>query len=172
VDRIDPQFFLGGSVDPFAAFLLQRSLKTLALRVTRQNENARSVVAAIESHPAVSRVHYPGRGSPEEEAIASRQMRGRGGTLAISLRGGGAAAQRFLARLEIVQVATSLGGVESLACRPADTSHRHLTPAQMAQRGIDEGLVRISLGIEDSADLARDITQALDAANVPAPPPL
>jgi cystathionine beta-lyase/cystathionine gamma-synthase len=140
--------------------------------VARQNENARTVVAAVEHHPAVLQVNYPGRSSPEEEQIATRQMRGRGGVLSISLRGGAEAAERFLARLEIIEVASSLGGVESLASRPAATSHRHFSPEELARRGIDAGLVRLALGIEEPADLVRDVTQALDAASTRAPPPL
>lgn len=172
LDRIDPGQRFGSSIDPFAAFLLHRSLKTLGLRVVRQNENARAVVAAVEHHPAVSRVHYPGRGSPEEEQLAARQMRGRGGVLSLSLRGGAEAAERFLSRLEIIVVASSLGGVESLASRPPATSHRHFSPEELARRGIDPGLVRLSLGIEEPADLVRDVTQALDAAGAGTPPPL
>ena len=165
VERIDPGQRFGASLDPFAAFLLHRSLRTLGLRVARQNENARAVVTAIEHHPAVAQVHYPGRGSPEEEQIAARQMQGRGGVLSVSLRGGADAAERFLARLEIIEVAASLGGVESLASRPAATSHRHFAPEELARRGIDPGLVRLALGIEEPADLVRDVTQALDAAS-------
>jgi len=170
--RIDPARAFGASIDPFAAFLLHRSLKTLALRVARQNETGRSVAEALARHPAVARVHYPGRGSPEEEEIAARQMRGRGGMVSLSLRGGAAAVERFLTHLEIVQVAASLGGVESLASVPVQTSHRHLSEAQLAARGIDAGLVRLSLGIEETADLVRDITEALDASGAASPPPL
>ena len=167
LERVDPHQELGGSLDPFSAFLLHRSLKTLALRVARHNETGRTVVAALERHPAVERLYYPGRSSAEEEQIAARQMRGRGGMLALAVRGGGAAADRFLAHLRIVEVAASLGGVESLASRPAATSHRHLTPEERARIGIDEGLVRLSLGIEDPPDLVRDISEALDASARP-----
>ena len=164
LDRIDPHQELGGSLDPFSGFLLHRSLKTLALRVARQNETGRTVVAALERHPAVERLCYPGRASAEEEQLAARQMRGRGGMLAIAVRGGAAAAERFLAHLRIIEVAASLGGVESLASRPAATSHRHLTAGERARSGIDDGLVRLSLGIEDAPDLVRDISEALDAS--------
>lgn len=166
LDRLDPHQVLGGSLDPFPAFLLERSLKTLALRVARQNETARAVVEATARHPSVARVHYPGRAGSEEETIAARQMRGRGGMVSLSLHGGAAAAEAFLSRLRIVEVASSLGGVESLASRPSATSHRHLSADERARRGIDDGLVRLSLGIEEAADLVRDITEALDATPV------
>ncbi len=166
LDRIDSARALGAPLDPFAAFLLSRSLRTLALRVARQNESGRMVADALARHPAVARVFYPGRSSPEEEAIAARQMGGRGGVLTLSLRGGGPAVDRFLGALELVHVASSFGGVESLACAPTRTSHRHLSPADLSIRGIDASLVRLSLGIEETADLLRDLTTALDALPV------
>jgi cystathionine gamma-synthase len=161
--RIDGQGYLGASPDPFAAFLLARSLKTLSLRVARQNENGRRMVEALAHHPAVRRVYYPGRNSPEEETIAARQMRGRGGMLSLTLRGGPSAVDPFLRRLRFVHVASSLGSVESLACVPAITSHRHLTEAELAARGIDGAMIRFSLGVEEPDDLVRDVTEALDA---------
>ncbi len=170
--RIDPKRVLGAPLDPFAAFLLHRSLKTLALRVERQNENGRAVASALASHPAVRRVYYPGRAGEEEEAIAARQMRGRGGVLSLSLAGGAEAVERFLQGLSIVQVASSLGGVESLVSVPVQTSHRHLGPEALAARGIDAGLVRIALGIEETEDLVRDLRAALDRASSSAPPAL
>ena len=163
VDRIDAQTYFGAALDPFAAFLLARSLKTLALRVARQNANGAAVAAAAAEHPAVARVHYPGRASAEEEAIAARQMRGRGGVLALSLRGGGPALERFLSHLRFAHVAASLGGVETLVSVPKLTSHRHMSDEELRTAGIDDGLVRIALGIEDTADLVRDVTEALDS---------
>ncbi|HUI38465.1 MAG TPA: aminotransferase class I/II-fold pyridoxal phosphate-dependent enzyme, partial [Thermoplasmata archaeon] len=152
---------LGPTLDPFAAFLLARGLKTLGLRVARQNDNGLAVARALREHPGVSRVHYPGWASDSEEAIARRQMRGRGGVVAFSLVGGLDAAHRFLDRLRLVHVAASLGGVESLVSLPSETSHHNLTPAERAARGIDEGLVRLSVGIEEADDLVRDLTEAL-----------
>jgi cystathionine beta-lyase/cystathionine gamma-synthase len=169
VGRIDPKQVLGAPLDPLAAFLLQRSLRTLPLRVERANENGRVVSAELARHPAVRAVFYPGTSSAEEESIAARQMRGRGGVVTLSLRGGKTAVDRFLRPLEIVQVASSLGGVESLASVPVDTSHRHLDPAGLAVRGIDGSLVRLALGIEDPADLLRDLRGALDATQSPVP---
>jgi cystathionine beta-lyase/cystathionine gamma-synthase len=171
VRRIDPHHALGATPDPFAAFLLDRSLKTLALRVARQNENGRRVADALAAHPAVARVHYPGRAGPEDEAIAVRQMRGRGGMVGVSLAGGAPAVDRFLRSLVLVEVASSLGGVESLASVPAETSHRHDPPERRHALGIDDGFVRLSLGIEDPDDLVRDLTSALDAARSVRPTP-
>jgi cystathionine beta-lyase/cystathionine gamma-synthase len=163
LSRIDAKGDLGSTLDPFAAYLLGRSLKTLALRVARHNENGRKVAEALAGHPLVRRVHYPGRGSAEEETIASRQMRGRGGMVTVSLNGGAEVAERFLRRLRFVHVASSLGGVDSLASVPGLTSHRHLSPEERERRGIDDGLIRFSFGIEDPEDLVRDLTEALDS---------
>ena len=163
ISEIDPKGYLGAAADPFAGFLLLRGLRTLALRMARHNENALAVATAVRHHPEVARVHYPGWAGPEEEEIARRQMRGRSGMLSLSLRGGSSAAERFLDHLRFVHVAASLGGVESLASVPRKTSHRHLSDSELADRGIDEGLVRLSFGIEDTADLVRDVTEALNA---------
>jgi cystathionine beta-lyase/cystathionine gamma-synthase len=173
LDRVDAHQRLGSAPDPFAAFLLTRSLRTLALRVARQNENGARVAEAVAEHPAVARVHYPGWASEEEEEIAARQMRGRGGVVTLALKGGTSAVDRFLHHLTFVHVAASLGGVESLASVPVQTSHVHLDAAARAAAGIDERLVRLSLGIEDTDDLVRDISGALDAvAGTPASSPL
>jgi cystathionine beta-lyase/cystathionine gamma-synthase len=152
---------LGAPLDPFAAFLLARGLKTLALRVERQNATGARVAQALRTMPGVARVYYPGMGSDAEEAIASRQMRGRGGMVAFSLSGGLESAHRFLDRLRLVHVAASLGGVESLVSLPMETSHAHLSPDERAARGLDDGLVRLSLGIEEPDDLLRDLSNAL-----------
>ena len=107
---------------------------------------------------------HPNRELPEEE-IARRQMRGRGGVVSVSLRGGASALDRFLRHLRLVHVASSLGSVESLASVPGETSHRHLSDAERAERGIDAGLVRLSLGVEDPDDLVRDLREALDTVD-------
>lgn len=164
VGRVDPHQVLGTPLDPFAAFLLHRSLTTLPLRVGRINSNAVAVAAALAREENVVRVHYPGRASPEEEAVATRQMRGRGGLVSVSLQGGAGASDRFLSALEIFEVASSFGGVESLASLPRSTSHRHLSPREREERGIDDGFVRLSVGIEDEPDLVRDVVGAARAA--------
>jgi cystathionine gamma-synthase len=163
--RVDPvHSTLGGVLDPFAAFLLARGLRTLELRVSRQNDSARRIADQLRSHPNVSRVYYPGSASPEQEEVARRQMGGRGGMVSVVVRNGLEGARRFLRGLRFVHVASSLGGVESLASIPSETSQRHLTPAERAARGIDPGLVRISVGLEDPDDLLRDLGEALGRA--------
>ena len=171
LERIDAKGYLGASPDPFAAFLLARSLKTLSLRVARQNENGRRVADALARHPAVRRVFYPGRNRPEEEEIAARQMRGRGGMLSISLRAGPGPSTRSCA-----DCASSTSPRASAAwrasrafppSRPTGTS----TPEELAERGIDGSMVRLSFGVEEPEDLVRDLTEALDAlGSAPAPP--
>jgi cystathionine beta-lyase/cystathionine gamma-synthase len=164
IERIDATHRLVGSVlDPFAGFLLTRSLRTLAVRVRQQNENGTRVAAALSTHPNVARVHYPGTASEAQEALAKRQMTGRGGMVAFEMRGGAAAARRFLHGLRLVQVAASLGGVESLVSVPGETSHALLSESELAERGIAPGLVRLSCGIEEPDDLIRDLREALDA---------
>jgi cystathionine gamma-synthase len=161
VDRIDPGHLLGSVLDPWSAFLLHRSLKTLGLRVARQNTNARAVAEALRSHARVERVYYPGWNDASEEEIALRQMTGRGGMLSFDIAGGASAVHRFLHRLRLVEVASSLGGVESLVSAPSETSHRCLDPSERARLGIGEGLVRLSVGIEEPEDLIRDLHEAL-----------
>ncbi len=162
LEGMDTMFHsLGGSLDPFAAFLLSRGIKTVGLRVHRQNETGRAVAEELARHPRVGRVCYPGSASAEEERIAARQMSGRGGMVSIVLQGGAPAAHRFMHALTLVQPASSLGGVESLASVPAETSHRQLTPEERQRRGIDDGMVRLSFGIEDPADLLADLREAL-----------
>jgi cystathionine beta-lyase/cystathionine gamma-synthase len=165
VERVDAQQYLGATPDPFAAYLLTRGLRTLALRVERQNATGLRLAEAVRNHPAIARVHYPGWESPEDEEVASRQMRGRGGMVSLSLKGGAAAAERFLSGLRLFHIASSLGSVESLVSVPRQTSHRHLSARELTARGIDEGLVRLSLGIEDADDLVRDVSEALDSVS-------
>ncbi len=163
LDAIDVHSEFGAHLEPFTAFLLGRSVRTLALRMERHNRNAEAIALALRTHPRVERVFYPGWSSAAEEAVAQRQMAGRGGMVSIAIRGGLPAAQAFLRRLTLFEVAGSLGGVESLVCLPFETSHRHLNAAELAARGIAPGLARLSVGIEDAPDLIRDLTQALDA---------
>ena len=164
VERIDRTAeTLGSVLDPMAGFLLARGLRTLALRMERHNANGRRVADAARGHPNVERVFYPGFADAEEEALAARQMTGRGGLVGLVVRGGRPAAHRLLKRLRLVHVASSLGGVESLASLPVETSHVGLSAEERARRGIAEGLVRFSFGIEEPDDLVRDLTEALDA---------
>lgn len=152
---------LGGILDPHACFLLQRGMKTLALRVAQQNANALYLAERLAAHPAVERVHYPGLpGHPHHER-ARRWFAGCGGVLSFDVAGGGAAAQAVLGRLRLAVDAPSLGGVETLVSRPAVSSHAGQTPAQRAALGIGDGLVRVAVGIEAAQDLWADFEAAL-----------
>jgi cysteine-S-conjugate beta-lyase len=151
---------LGGMLDAHACSQLERGLKTLALRVQRHNENADRLARFLASHPAVARVNYPGLPNHPDHAIAARQMRGFGGMLSFELRQPDQV-DRWLSRLRLVMPALSLGGVESLVCVPSRTSHRLMTLAERQRAGIMDGLVRVSVGIEDAEDLEADFAQAL-----------
>ena len=152
---------LGGSLDPHAAFLLHRGLKTLALRVGRQNESSLKLALFLESHPKVLKVNHPGLESHPRRARAGRLFDGSGGMLSFELRGGPAAARRLLGRLKLPIVAPSLGGVESLVTLPVTTSHRGLSPAERRRLGISDGLIRFSVGIEAVEDLLEDFDRGL-----------
>ena len=153
----------GGCLDPHAAFLAGRGLKTLHLRVERQCANAMAVARRFSGHPAVRRVLYPGLPSHPGHAVACRQMSAFGGMVTLELAGGLAAAERFYDRLQLVARAASLGGVESLASLPVHTSHHGLAPSELKEAGVDPGMVRLSMGVEDADDLVADVEQALRA---------
>jgi cystathionine beta-lyase/cystathionine gamma-synthase len=157
---------LGGCFDPHSAFLVLRGLKTLHLRVGRQCENALALATHFRGHPKVARVLYPGLPEHPGHEVARRQMSAFGGIVGLELRGGLSAAERFYDGLRLIARAASLGGVESLISLPVHTSHYGFSDAQLAAAGIDPGLVRISLGVEDAADLIADVEAAL--ADVPA----
>jgi cystathionine gamma-synthase len=150
----------GPSLDPFSAYLLLRSLKTLALRVQRQNENAQAIAEFLESHPLVNRVYYPGLASHPQHAIAAKQMRGFGGVLSFDVKGDLEAIARFLPHLQYAYMSANLGQVETIVGPPAVTSHVECTAEERAAAGIPEGLVRYAVGIEDFADLKADLEQA------------
>jgi cystathionine beta-lyase/cystathionine gamma-synthase len=152
---------LGGVLDPQAAYDLGRGLKTMPLRVARHNESAHTVAAALESHAAIARVYYPGLVSHPDHAIAARQMSGFGGMVTIDLKGGQEAAFRTFDRLQVIKRAASLGGVESICSLPILTSHSGLEDEQLAAAGVTRGMIRISIGLEDPADLIEDLQQAL-----------
>ncbi|MHC5005714.1 MAG: trans-sulfuration enzyme family protein, partial [Planctomycetota bacterium] len=154
---------LGGMLDPHACFLLQRGLKTLGLRVARQNESALRVAAALEAHPAVERVNYPGLPSHPGHERARRLFRGFGGMISFELDGGAGAAESFIERLAIPIHAASLGGVESLVIRPATTAYANVPPEERTRLGVTDGLIRMSVGIEDPDELVADVRGALDA---------
>jgi cystathionine beta-lyase/cystathionine gamma-synthase len=152
---------LGGCLDPHAAFLASRGLRTLHLRVARQCENALLLARRVEGHPAVARVLYPGLPSHPGRDVAERQMRAFGGMVTLVLAGGLPAAERFYDRLRLVSRAASLGGVDSLVSLPVHTSHHGLPEDKLREAGVDPGMVRLSLGIEDADDLIADVEQAL-----------
>jgi methionine-gamma-lyase len=153
--------YLGGSMDPGAAYLLIRGLKTLEIRVQRQCATALAVARFLEGHPKVARVHYPGLASHPSHRLARRQMSAYGGMLAFDLKGGLAAARRFCDRARIFLLAASLGGVESLIVLPQYTSHYNMSAQELAAAGVAPGTVRVSVGLEDAADLIADLKQAL-----------
>ena len=157
----EAMIYLGGSMDPDPGYLLIRGLKTLEVRVRRQCETAMAVARFLERHPKVARVHYPGLASHPDHRLARRQMRGFGGMLAFDLKGGLAAARRFCDRTRIFLLAASLGGVESLIVLPIYTSHYRMSTTELAAAGVQPGTVRISVGLEDPADLLADLRQAL-----------
>ncbi len=147
---------LGGSLDPHACFLLDRGLKTLPLRVRRQNENALALARHLSAHPAIAAVHYPGLESHPRHDRARELFSGFGGMLACELAGGEEAAEQFVRRLEMITYGPSLGGVETLVTRPAVTSHAGLAPAEREALGITGGLLRVSVGIEAIEDILAD----------------
>jgi cystathionine beta-lyase/cystathionine gamma-synthase len=150
---------LGGSLNAQTLQLLERSMKTLHLRVERINDNAMEVALFLSSHPKISKVNYPGLPDFPEHELASRQMNGFGGMLSFELSGQDGIA--FQKRLKLIKPSMSLGGLESICCSPAFTSHRHLGPEGRKAEGIAEELIRLSIGIEDVEDLKSDLDQAL-----------
>lgn len=152
---------LGQAPTPEMAALLSRSLRTLPLRVRQQNENAMAVARAMADHSSVLRVLYPGLETFPGYALAEQQMNGFGGMLTIEVVGGGEAASRVADNLELFLLAPSLGGVESLVSQPCNTSHHDLSREEREARGITDGMLRLSVGLEDAVDLIDDLQQAL-----------
>jgi cystathionine gamma-lyase len=152
---------VGGIQGPFDSFLGLRGLKTLHLRMRAHCDNAMALAQALEGHPALERVVYPGLASHPQHALASRQMQGYGGMVSVWLKGGFEAAKAFMERLELFACAESLGGVESLANHPAVMTHASVPADRRAQLGVTDNLVRLSVGVEDVADLRDDVLQAL-----------
>jgi cystathionine beta-lyase/cystathionine gamma-synthase len=152
----------GQAPDPFALWLLERGVKTLDIRVRRQNDNATRIADWCTERSEIKRVHYPGLTSHPDHATAKSSMtNGFGGMLAIELNGGPKASERFVRRLRIWRYAPSLGGVDSLISEPRYTSHTHLSSEERAKIGIPDGFLRLSAGIEDADDLIADLAQAL-----------
>ena len=152
----------GGNASPFEAFLALRGLKTLALRMERHSANALAVARALEGAPGVARVLYPGLASHPQHELAARTLCDgmAGGMLAVELAGGRRHGERFLERVRVAVHATSLGGVETLVSHPASSSHRQLADDELAGAGLSPGMVRVSVGLEDEADLVEDLVGA------------
>ncbi len=153
---------LGGCLDPHAAYLLQRGMKTLTLRVRQQNQNAQALAEALLAHDAVDEVHYPGLESHPHHTRAKALFEGCGGVLSFTLKGDVAQAETLIDALHLAAHAPSLGGVETLITRPATTSHAGLSPEERSAQGIHDTLIRVAVGIEDTQDLINDFTQALE----------
>ncbi len=151
----------GGSIDPHAAWLCTRGLKTLALRMERHNANGLAVARWAASRPEFEAVHHPGLLTHPDHDLAGRLLDGTGGMVGLVLRGGAAAAHRFLSHLRIIAHAPSLAGVESLISEPRFTSHAALSPEERAAQGIPDGFLRLSCGCEDADDLIAELAQAL-----------
>lgn len=151
----------GATLDPMAAYLLLRGMKTLHLRIRQQNESALQIARWLQDQPQVSQVFYPGLETHTHHDIARKQMRGFGGVLSFMLIGGFDAVRAFLPRLHYAHRAANLGAVETIAGPPATTSHVECTPEEREAMGIPEGLIRYSVGIEETADLIADLQQAL-----------
>ncbi len=156
----------GGNAHPFEAFLALRGLKTLSLRMERHSANAMAVASALEGAPGVRRVRYPGLASHPDHLLAARTLRGgmAGGMMAVEVEGGRAGGERFLDALQVAVHATSLGGIETLCSHPASSSHRQLSDDDLAAAGMSPATVRVSIGLEDAADLAEDLLGAARAA--------
>jgi cystathionine gamma-lyase len=154
---------VGGIASPFDSFLVLRGIKTLALRMQRHCDNALALAEWLQAQSRVTQVRYPGLASHPQHALARRQMQGYGGMISMHLATDLAGVRRFLERLRIFTLAESLGGVESLAEHPAIMTHASVPSDIRATLGIDDGLVRLSVGVEDLADLKADLQQALEA---------
>jgi methionine-gamma-lyase len=157
---------VGAALSPFDGWLLLRGLRTLTLRVERHNRNALALARFLEAHPQVARIHYPGLESHPQHELARTQMTGFTGMLGLELRGGFGAAEQFIAALKLGANAASLGGYQTLVVHPAAMWRKQLSAEQRGALGLGDGLVRVSVGLEDEVDLFRDFAQALDQLGV------
>ena len=162
MDRIWGQMLkLGGSLDPHACFLLERSLKTLALRMKKHNANAMELATWLENNERVEKVYYPGLSSyPQYNSAKELLHNGNSGMISFEIKGGDEAAIQFVKNVHLPKEATSLGGLESLVSLPFNTSQASLTKAQRREIGINDGLIRLSVGLEEINDIIKDIDQA------------
>jgi cystathionine beta-lyase/cystathionine gamma-synthase len=154
----------GGTMQPLEAWLCLRGLSTLALRMEQHSRTAQSLAGSVQGHPKVARVHYPGLASHPQHDVAARELRAFGGMLAVEIDGGVDAGARVADALELAWIAGSLGGPRTLVSHPASTTHRQLDAEARRSAGIADGLLRISVGLEDADDLIADVAQALEKA--------
>jgi cystathionine beta-lyase/cystathionine gamma-synthase len=152
----------GQALDPHAAWLIERGMRTLAVRMARHNENAQAVAEWASEHPGFAAVHYPGLPTHQDYAVARAEMDGFGGMVGLELKDGIHGVTRFLRRLKLIIHAPSLAGVESLISEPRYTSHRHIGQTDRERMGIPDGFLRLSCGIEDVEDIIADLEQALE----------
>ncbi len=153
----------GPSLSPFNAWVLLKGLETLAVRVRRQTDSAATLAVTLAEHPKISRLIYPGRPDHPQAAVAQKQMRGGSTLVAFEIKGGKKAAFRFQDSLKLARISNNLGDAKSLVAHPATTTHQRLTPAQRAELGITDGLVRFSAGLEHPDDIVEDVLAALEA---------
>lgn len=154
----------GGSLTPHECYMAERSIKTLALRVQKQNDNAEKIAHYLTNNNAINKVYYPGLSSHPNHHIAAKQMNGFGGMVSFELKTALNGIETFQRHLQLISPALSLGGVESLICSPVFTSHRYLTRDERMAIGINDNLLRLSVGIEDANDLINDLQQAIEKA--------
>lgn len=155
---------MGCNMDPHQAFLVRRGLKTLGIRIEKSQENAMEIAGFLEDHPKVDWVRYPGLPSHPQYELASRQMEGPGSMISFGLKGGLDAGKRMMNHVRLALLAVSLGGIETLIQHPASMTHSRISPEDRLRSGITDGLVRLSVGIEDCDDLISDLEQALNKA--------
>ena len=151
----------GPSMSSFNAWVLLKSLETMTMRVERMTSNAQAVADALEGHPSIERVYYPGLKSHPDYELGQRQMKGGGSTVAFKLKGDQAAVFKFMDALQVIDISNNIGDSKSLITHPTTTTHRRLTPEVREQMGITESTVRLSVGLESAEDLIKDLTQAL-----------
>ncbi|TYO85197.1 O-succinylhomoserine sulfhydrylase [Oceanicella actignis] len=164
-DELEPYMkHTGAALSPFNAWVLLKGLETLELRCRAQAEGAARIAEALAGSPALSRLIYPGREDHPQAALARRQMSSGGTMLALELRGGKAAAFRFMNALRVALISNNLGDAKTIVTHPATTTHQRLSPEQRAALGISDGLVRVSVGLEDPEDLIADLARGLEAA--------
>jgi O-succinylhomoserine sulfhydrylase len=157
----------GPSLSPFNAWVLVKALETLELRVARQAASAAALADVLAGHPSVARLYYPGHASHPQHALAKRQMTSGGTMLAIEVKGGKRGAFDFCRALDVVKISNNLGDAKSLVTHPATTTHQRLKAEERAALGITEGLLRLSVGLEDPEDLVEDVLQALERTETP-----